>query len=62
MIAVEEVPPDQVHKYGVVGVGADAGAGFEITSMVEKPKQEDAPSNLIISGRYILQPEIFEQA
>ncbi|MGI9514586.1 MAG: UTP--glucose-1-phosphate uridylyltransferase GalU [Anderseniella sp.] len=60
VVAVEEVPQDQVHKYGVVGVGADAGAGFEITSMVEKPKQEDAPSNLIISGRYILQPEIFD--
>jgi len=60
VVAVEKVPPDQVHKYGVVGVGADAGAGFEITSMVEKPKQEDAPSNLIISGRYILQPEIFD--
>ena len=60
VIAVEEVAQDQVHKYGVVGVGADAGAGFEITSMVEKPRLEDAPSNLIISGRYILQPEIFD--
>lgn len=60
VIAVEEVAQDQVHKYGVVGVGADAGEGFKITSMVEKPKREDAPSNLIISGRYILQPEIFD--
>jgi len=59
VIAVEEVPEDQVHKYGVVGKGEAAGAGFRITSMVEKPKAEDAPSNLIISGRYILQPEIF---
>jgi UTP--glucose-1-phosphate uridylyltransferase len=59
VIAVEEVPEDQVHKYGVVGKGDAAGAGFRITSMVEKPKLEDAPSNLIISGRYILQPEIF---
>ena len=58
VIAVEEVPESQVHKYGVVGVGEDAGDGFRITSMVEKPK-ENAPSNLIISGRYILQPEIF---
>ena len=60
VIAVEEVPEDQVHKYGVVGKGETAGAGFRITSMVEKPKLEDAPSNLIISGRYILQPEIFD--
>jgi UTP--glucose-1-phosphate uridylyltransferase len=58
VVAVEEVAEDQVHKYGVVGVGEEAGNGFRITSMVEKPKQ-NAPSNLIISGRYILQPEIF---
>ena len=55
---MEEVPEDQVFKYGVVGKGDAAGDGFRITSMVEKPKIEDAPSNLIISGRYILQPEI----
>ena len=60
VVAVEEVPQDQVHRYGVVGKGETAGHGFRITSMVEKPKVEDAPSNLIISGRYILQPEIFE--
>jgi UTP--glucose-1-phosphate uridylyltransferase len=60
VIAVEEVPEDQVYKYGVVGRGETAGAGFRVTSMVEKPKVEDAPSNLIISGRYILQPEIFD--
>jgi UTP--glucose-1-phosphate uridylyltransferase len=60
VIAVEEVPEDQVFKYGVVGKGDAAGDGFRITSMVEKPKVEDAPSNLIISGRYILQPEIFD--
>ena len=59
IVAVEEVPWDQVHRYGVVGRGKDVGAAFEITSMIEKPKSEAAPSNLIISGRYILQPEIF---
>jgi UTP--glucose-1-phosphate uridylyltransferase len=59
IIAVEEVPPAETHQYGIVGVGADHGATFEITKMVEKPKQGTAPSNLIISGRYILQPEIF---
>ena len=60
IIAVEEVPPAETHQYGIVGVGADHGATFEITKMVEKPKQGTAPSNLIISGRYILQPEIFK--
>jgi UTP--glucose-1-phosphate uridylyltransferase len=60
VIAVEEVPEDQVSRYGIVGVGEEDEAGFEITSMVEKPRQEEAPSNLIISGRYILQPEIFD--
>jgi len=60
VIAVEEVPHAQVSSYGVVGVGAEDETGFEITEMVEKPKREAAPSNLIISGRYILQPEIFD--
>jgi UTP--glucose-1-phosphate uridylyltransferase len=59
IIAVEEVPPAETHQYGIVAVGADYGASFEITGMVEKPKPGTAPSNLIISGRYILQPEIF---
>ena len=60
IIAVEEVAPDQTHQYGVVAVGETFGQTFEITGMVEKPKAGTAPSNLIISGRYILQPEIFE--
>jgi UTP--glucose-1-phosphate uridylyltransferase len=59
VIAVEEVPLDRIHQYGVVGVGAANGKGFAITEMVEKPPHEKAPSNLIITGRYILQPEIF---
>ena len=60
IIAVEEVPTDRVHMYGIVGVGAPKGKAFEITKMVEKPKAADAPSNLSITGRYILQPEIFD--
>ncbi|HVX91852.1 MAG TPA: UTP--glucose-1-phosphate uridylyltransferase GalU [Xanthobacteraceae bacterium] len=60
VVAVEEVPRERVHMYGVVGVGRPNGKAFEITGMVEKPKAEDAPSNLIITGRYILQPEIFD--
>ena len=46
-------------SYGVVVRGDGPDQGFAINGMVEKPKREDAPSNLIISGRYILQPEIF---
>jgi UTP--glucose-1-phosphate uridylyltransferase len=59
VIAVEEVAPEDTHQYGVVAVGRDFGRDFEITGMVEKPARGTAPSNLIISGRYILQPEIF---
>jgi UTP--glucose-1-phosphate uridylyltransferase len=60
VIAVEEVAPDETHKYGVVSVGQEFGATFEINGMVEKPAKGTAPSNLIISGRYVLSPEIFE--
>ncbi|MBZ6077385.1 UTP--glucose-1-phosphate uridylyltransferase GalU [Microvirga puerhi] len=60
VIAVEEVPHDQTHQYGIVSVGAEFGQTFEITGMVEKPPKGTAPSNYIISGRYILQPEIFD--
>jgi UTP--glucose-1-phosphate uridylyltransferase len=60
VIAVEEVPPEETHKYGVVSVGKNFGPAFEITGMVEKPPQGQAPSNLIISGRYVLSPEIFD--
>jgi UTP--glucose-1-phosphate uridylyltransferase len=58
VIAVEEVTRDRVHMYGVVGVGKPKGNAFAITEMVEKPTRAEAPSNLIITGRYILQPEI----
>ena len=61
VIAVEKVGLDQVHRYGVVGASDWRGNGFTIDKMVEKPRQEDAPSNLIISGRYILQPEVFDE-
>jgi UTP--glucose-1-phosphate uridylyltransferase len=59
VVAVEEVPMDRIHMYGAVGVGKSTGQAFEITQMIEKPPRDQAPSNLIITGRYILQPEIF---
>jgi UTP--glucose-1-phosphate uridylyltransferase len=60
IIAVETVPRESVSAYGVVGIGETIGDLFRLTSMVEKPAPNDAPSNLIITGRYILQPKIFE--
>jgi UTP--glucose-1-phosphate uridylyltransferase len=60
IVAVEEVPYDRVDQYGVVGVGDRKGKMFAITTMVEKPPRERAPSNLILTGRYILQPEILD--
>lgn len=60
VISVEEVPDEETHRYGIVGVGDDIdGDGFQIASMVEKPSPGTAPSNYFINGRYILQPEIF---
>jgi UTP--glucose-1-phosphate uridylyltransferase len=61
VIAVEEVPWEQVHRYGVVADSDWKDNAFTIGGMVEKPKREAAPSNLIISGRYILQPEVFAE-
>ena len=59
IVAVEEAPREHLHMYGVVEIGAQRAKVFSITGMVEKPAPEEAPSNLIITGRYILQPEIF---
>jgi UTP--glucose-1-phosphate uridylyltransferase len=56
IVAVYEVPDDQAHQYGICGVDSD----MRITRMVEKPPKGTAPSNLAISGRYILQPAIFD--
>jgi len=60
IIGVQECDPAEAHKYGIVGRGQPFHTGFEITQMVEKPKQGTAPSNLYINGRYILQPDIFD--
>lgn len=60
VIAVEETEPENVSSYGIVGIGEEDETGFHINRMVEKPNPKDAPSNMYISGRYILQPEIFD--
>lgn len=53
-----EVPDDQTHNYGVVDPGVENGPLVEVKGLVEKPPQGTAPSNLMIPGRYILQPEV----
>ncbi len=60
VVAVEEVPDHLTHNYGICGVGKRDGNIFVIDGMVEKPPKGTAPSNRSISGRYILQPEIFK--
>jgi UTP--glucose-1-phosphate uridylyltransferase len=58
LISVLEVPEEEVSSYGVIAPGKREGALTEVLGLVEKPKREEAPSNLILSGRYILQPEV----
>lgn len=58
IISVLEVPRKDVSSYGVIAPGVANGSVTEVLGLVEKPKVEDAPSNLIVSGRYILQPEV----
>jgi len=58
LISVLEVPREQVPNYGVIAPGKTHGNLTEVTGLVEKPAVADAPSNKIVSGRYILQPEV----
>lgn len=60
IVAIQEVPDDQIEKFGVIAGDAIRDDLFRVTDMVEKPKKEDAPSNLAIIGRYILTPDIFD--
>ncbi|MGR5094399.1 UTP--glucose-1-phosphate uridylyltransferase GalU [Vibrio maritimus] len=60
IVAVEEVPNDETHKYGVIAGEHLSDDLIRVTDMVEKPEQGTAPSNLAIIGRYILTPDIFE--
>ncbi len=60
IVAIEEVPMDEVHKYGVINGEMIRDDIFQINNMVEKPSTDEAPSNLAIIGRYILTPDIFD--
>jgi UTP--glucose-1-phosphate uridylyltransferase len=58
IVAALEVPDDETHKYGVIDPGTSDGRLTEILGMVEKPAPGTAPSNLMLPGRYILQPDV----
>jgi UTP--glucose-1-phosphate uridylyltransferase len=60
IVAIQEVPNDQTYKYGIIAGEQIREGIYRVNSMVEKPKPEDAPSNLAIIGRYILTADIFD--
>ncbi|MDR5653095.1 UTP--glucose-1-phosphate uridylyltransferase GalU [Ruixingdingia sedimenti] len=60
MVAAMEVPPEKASAYGVLDVAEDLGAAVRARGMVEKPKAEEAPSNLAVIGRYILTPQVLD--
>ena len=60
IVAIEEVPVDETHKYGVIAGELEADGVYRVHNMVEKPAPKDAPSNLAIIGSYILSPDIFD--
>jgi len=61
VVAVERVPWDRVSSYGIVEIESESDGVYTVRDLVEKPKREDATSNLAIIGRYILTPDIFEE-
>ena len=60
IVGVERVDPAEAHKFGIVDIAPGPGPVWPIRAMVEKPAPGEAPSDLYIMGRYILQPEIFD--
>jgi len=60
VIAVERVPRERIHQYGVIAAKPLEGNVYEIMDLVEKPKAEEAPSDLAIIGRYVLTPDVFD--
>ena len=60
VVAVVEVPREQTTSYGIAAIRSEKDGMAEITGLVEKPKPEEAPSNLALIGRYVLQPEVFD--
>jgi len=61
VLSVQEVPPGETDKYGIVATEAQPDGTLRVVSIVEKPKPADAPSNLAVVGRYLLTPTIFDK-
>jgi UTP--glucose-1-phosphate uridylyltransferase len=61
VLAVQEVPQDQVHRYGIVAGTPQVQGWVNVEKMVEKPKAADAPSRLAVAGRYVLTPAVFDR-
>ena len=61
MVAVMDVPENETPAYGIVTPGKDNGQLVEVAGLVEKPKPEQAPSNIAVVGRYIIEPGVFNQ-
>ena len=61
IVAVEEVPPQDVKKYGIIEPAGPIGNRIDIRRLVEKPAVNEAPSNLAIAGRYVFSPRIFDE-
>ena len=60
VVALMEVPKEQIHQYGVASIGRQDGDVVEVTDLVEKPEADQSPSNLAVIGRYVLRPEMFD--
>ncbi len=60
ILALERVPANEIHRYGVIGGEREGDGVYRVNNLVEKPKAEEAPSDLAIIGRYILTPDIFD--
>ena len=61
LLAVQEVPENEVHRYGIVACQPAGERMIRVQQMVEKPKLADAPSRMAVAGRYILTPQVFEE-
>jgi UTP--glucose-1-phosphate uridylyltransferase len=60
IVALMEVPANQIHLYGAAKIASQSGDAVVIEQLIEKPSQSEAPSNLAVIGRYVLRPEIFK--
>jgi UTP--glucose-1-phosphate uridylyltransferase len=61
VLAVQEVPLNQVHRYGIISGQLNGNGWVDVQAMVEKPKAEAAPSRLAVAGRYVLSPQVFNK-